>query len=310
MPIGRHVSKLSGYAPALPTPFDSDGRVDVTAFERLCALQVSEGATALVVCSATAENWTLQQEERRVLLSVAVSCARGIPVIMDATSNATAHAIELAAIAEQGRADAIVSAVPYYNRPTQDGIFVHFRSLASATELPIIISDNPSRSVSRLTDETVARLATIPRFIGLEDATGDPSRPLRLRRAVGDRFRLLCGDDALALPYLVNGGDGCISVTSNIAPGLCRDLFLAVRQGQLARAQRLAAPVSRLSAALALEISPVPLKYALELLGLAAATVRLPLVDASASTKAELEAIIRKTGDRYPVSLIAASRFG
>jgi 4-hydroxy-tetrahydrodipicolinate synthase len=306
MPIGRHVSKLSGYAPSLPTPFDDLGGIDTGAFERLCAFQVSEGATALIVCSTTGEDWSLSLEEHRELVRVAVATARGIPVIAGANSNATSGAIELAKAAEKAGADAIIATVPYYNKPTQDGILAHFRSLASCCELPIIVSDNPSRCVSRLADETIARLAVDPQFIGIEDASGDVSRPCRLKRLIGERFRLLCGDDSCALPYLISGGDGCISVTSNIAPDLCRGMFFAYKQGQIGRAQRLAQPIAELTAVLLRETNPAPLKYALELLDLASAHVRLPLVEASLATKTELEAILRRTSDHYPVSLVAS----
>ena len=308
MPIGRHVSKLSGYAPSLPTPFNKDESIDLGGFERLCAFQVSEGATALIVCSTTGEDWSLLQDERDDLLRVAVATARGIPVIAGANANATSGAIALAKAAEKAGADAVISTVPYYNKPTQDGILAHFRSLASSTGLPIIVSDNPSRCVSRLTDETVAMLAVDPQFIGIEDATGDLSRPYRLKRLIGEKLRLLCGDDSCALPYLVSGGDGCISMTSNIAPGLCRGMFLAYKQGQIGRAQRLAQPIAELTVALLRETNPAPLKCALELLDLASAHVRLPLVEASLATKIELEAILRRTSGHYPLSLVASPK--
>ena len=303
MPIGRHVSKLSGYAPSLPTPFDENGKIDIGAFERLCAFQVSEGATALVVCSTTGEDWSLPPCEHTGLVRIAVAAARGVPVIAGANSNATDETIALAKAAENAGADAVISIVPYYNKPTQEGIVAHFRALASSTRLPVVLLDDPSRCVSRLSDETIARLAANPQFIGIEDASGDLTRPRRLKALIGDRFRVFCGSDACALPYLVSGGDGCISVTSNIAPGLCREMFLAYKQGQIGRAQRLAVPVSELTAALSRETNPAPLKYALELLGLASARVRLPLIEANLATKTELEAILQRTRDRYPVSL-------
>jgi len=307
MPIGRHVSKLSGYAPSLPTPFDDSGHVDIPAFERLCAFQVAEGATALIVCSTTGEDWSLLPHERTELIRVAVASARGIPVIAGANSNATEGAIALARAAEYAGADAVISVVPYYNKPTQDGIVAHFRTLASSTWLPIILADNPSRCVSRLTDETISRLAADPHFIGLADASGDLSWPTRLRQRIGETFRLLCADDTCALPYLVNGGDGCISVTSNIVPGLCRAMFLAYKQGQIGRAQRLAMPIAELTEALSRETNPVPLKYALELLELAPARVRPPLAEASPATKFALKAILKRTGDCYPVSSLATA---
>ena len=240
--IGRHVSRLSGYAPALPTPFDDDGNIDSTAFEKFCDLQVRQGAAALVVCGTTGEAPTLTPAEHRTLIRIAagVSCGR-VPVFVGAGSNSTHHAVQLTQDAEARGADAILSVVPYYNRPTQLGLYEHFRTIAQSTGLPIILYDVPSRTACGLSDHTVARLAELPRIIGLKDAVGDAVRPARLRLLVGTNFRLLCGEDALALPYMAQGGDGCISVTSNIAPGLCRNLFLAWKQGQSVRASSSAA---------------------------------------------------------------------
>lgn len=298
--IGRHVSKLSGYAPALPTPFRHDGNVDGDAFERLCDRQVQAGATALVVCGTTGEAPTLRPAEHGLLIRIAVGVARGrIPVIAGAGANATAHAIALTVDAEAAGADAILSVVPYYNKPVQAGLSAHFRAIAASTGLPIILYDVPSRSACGLADDTIARLAVLPRIIGLKDATGDATRPLRLRSLVGFDFRLLSGDDMTALAFLAHGGDGCISVTSNLAPGLCRNMFLACRQGQTARAQRLAVPVGQLTAALFRESSPTPLKYALSEIGLMSPRVRLPLVEATDQTKAELAAVMARICDGY-----------
>jgi 4-hydroxy-tetrahydrodipicolinate synthase len=167
---GRHISKLSGYAPALPTPFDEEGNVDAPAFERLCDLQLANGAMALVVCGTTGEAPTLSPAEHRELIRIAVAQARGrIPVIAGAGANATAHAIELTRDAEATGADAALSVVPYYNKPTQSGLYAHFRAIAQSTGLPIILYDVPSRTACGLADETVARLAELPRIIGLKD---------------------------------------------------------------------------------------------------------------------------------------------
>jgi 4-hydroxy-tetrahydrodipicolinate synthase len=227
--IGRHVSKLSGYAPALPTPFDDDGNVDVAAFEQFCDRQVREGATALVVCGTTGEAPTLSPAEHGVLIRIAVGVARGrIPVIAGARSNSTAHAIELSRDAEACGADAVLSVVPYYNKPTQAGLYAHFSAVAQSSRLPIFLYDVPSRTACGLADETAVRLAGMPQFIGLKDATGDVTRPARLRLVVGPDFRLLSGDDATAPAFLGQGGNGCISVTSNVAPE-CRSCILELR---------------------------------------------------------------------------------
>ena len=298
--IGRHVSKLSGYAPALPTPFDDDGNIDVAAFERFCDRQIRAGATALVICGTTGEAPTLTPAEHATLIQIAVAVARGrVPVIAGAGSNSTAHAIELTRNAEAAGADAILSVVPYYNKPTQTGLYEHFRTIAQSSGLPVILYDVPSRTACGLADETIARLAELPKIIGLKDAAGDVTRPARLRSLLGPDFRLLTGDDATALAFLAQGGNGCISVTSNVVPGLCRNMFLAFRQGQITSAQRWAIPVAKLTAVLFRESSPTPLKYALSLLGLMSPKVRLPLVELTAQTKAEVAAVMRQVCEDY-----------
>jgi 4-hydroxy-tetrahydrodipicolinate synthase len=293
--IGRHVSKLTGYAPAVPTPFGDDGNIDSAAFEQFCHRQIEEGATALVVCGTTGEAPTLSPAEHDALIRIAVGVVRGrIPVIAGAGSNSTAHAIELSAEAEALGADAILSVVPYYNKPTQAGLYAHFRTIAESTGLPFILYDVPSRTACSLADETIVRLAEMPQFTGLKDATGDVMRPARLRPLVGPDFRLLSGDDATAPAFLAHGGNGCISVTSSLAPGLCRRMFLAYQQGQVTKAQGLGNPIAQLTYALFRESNPVPLKYALSLLGLMSPKVRLPLVELADQAKAEVAAVMSK----------------
>jgi 4-hydroxy-tetrahydrodipicolinate synthase len=287
--IGRHVSQLTGYAPTVPTPFDGRDDIDRTAFENVCRLQVEAGATALVVCGTTGESPTLSAAEHAALITIAVEVARGrIPVIAGAGSNSTARAIELSRTAEACGADAVLSVVPYYNKPTQAGMYAHFRSIAQSSGLPIILYDVPSRTVCGLADETIARLRELPQIIGLKDATGDVTRPARLRPLVGSEFRLLSGDDATASIFFAEGGNGCISVTSNVAPDLCRRLFLAHRQQQTDEVRRLSLLVEALTRILFCKPNPVPVKYALSLLGLILQNVRLPLVELSPHTKAEV----------------------
>ena len=194
--------------------------------------------------------------------------------------------------------------VPYYNKPTQAGMYAHFRAIAEAIGIPIILHDVPARTVCGLADDTIARLAEMPQCIGLEDATGDVSRPLRLRALVGSEFRLLSGDDATALAFFAQGGDGCISVASNVAPGLCRAMYAAWKQGEIARAQQLAAVIARLAAALSRESNPAPLKYALSLMNLMSPRVRLPLVELKRETKAEIERILAHISAKYSGYLI------
>lgn len=305
--IGRHVRKLSGYATTLPTPFDSEDRLDAAAFERLCELQIRHGATALVVGAATGEAPTLTVAEYRDLLSIAVRISRGrVPVIAGAGSNATPYAIELTHDAEANGADAILSVAPYYNKPTQDGLYAHFREIAGVTGLPIILCDDPARTVRGLADETIARLAELPQIIGLADAGGDAGRPSRLRPQVGADFRLLSGDDASALGFLAQGGDGCLSVASNLAPGLCRDMYLAWKHGNAARSRRLMTAIDRLCTALFCETDPAPLKYALSLVGLMSPGLRLPLVEPTAGHKTRIADIVGRMCGDYAGSMIGA----
>ena len=304
-PIGQHVSKLSGYAPALPTPFHADGSFDALSFERYCDRQILEGANALVVCGTTGEAPTLTPAEHHKIVSIAARVSQcRVPVIAGAGSNSTSHAIELTKDAEAAGADAILSIVPYYNKPTQAGLYAHFRAIAEATPLPVILYDVPSRSACGLSDDTIARLAELPQIIGLKDATGDVTRLARLRPRVGEHFRLLSGDDATALAYFTQGGNGCISVTANLAPGLCRGMFLACRQGQIGRAQRLDEPVAQLTAMLFRESNPGPLKYALSLLGLMSPAVRLPLVQPSEDTQGEIRNALSQICHGYQAQMI------
>ncbi len=299
------IRRLEGYAPALPTPFDASGDVDLAALECLCHLQIDAGATALVVCGTTGEAPTLAIDEHRDIVSIAVAAAAGrVPVIAGAGSNATTHAIELAKVAEAEGADALLSVVPYYNKPTQAGIAAHFRAIAEETTLPIILYDVPSRTARAIDDDTVARLAENPRFAGLKDATGDLARVLRLRKLVGDDFRLLSGDDATALAFIAQGGNGCISVTSNVVPGLCRTAHLASKCGDIAALRRLSVPIMDVTTALFGETNPAPLKYALSLLGLTSADVRLPLVQLGEQSKKEVAAMIELMTARYAEGLI------
>ncbi len=303
--FGRHVIKLSGFAPALPTPFDETGRLDDDAFAAFCDRQLDEGASALVVADTMGEAPTLTSAEHTELVRIARDVSRGrVPVIAGCGLNSTEHAVELTRKAEIFGADAILSVVPYYNKPMQAGLYEHFRTIAQATGLPVFLHDEPARSVCGLSDETVARLAELPHIIGLKDGTGDVTRPCRLRPLVGDDFRLLTGDDATALGYLSQGGDGCISVTSNVAPGLCRAMFLAHRQGQISRAQRLAVQAGRLTAALLGEPTPAPLKHALSTLGWMAPDLRLPMVPASEAVRTQLDAVIEQSCVEYSAAMI------
>jgi 4-hydroxy-tetrahydrodipicolinate synthase len=279
---------LTGFIPDLPTPFDEAGAVDLKAFERLCERQIAAGVPALLVCDIAGEASTLSPAERENILRTAVDVAHGrVRVIAGAGSNSTSHAIELTRRAEALGADAVLSVVPYYNKPMQNGIEAHFRAIADSTRLPIILHDIPSRTVRELADDTLARLAESRQFVALRDGTGDVTRPERLSSLLPSKFRVMSGHDATALAYFATGGDGCISTISNVTPDLCRAIFSSCRQGRLQAARYLQKRLEPLGACLSQD-NPAALKYALSLLGLMHPTTRLPLVELAEPAKATL----------------------
>lgn len=257
-----NLATLCGYASALPTPFKG-GEIDEDAFTSFCDWQIGEGVSALVVNGTTGEAPTLTVEEQRRLLRLAVEAAHGhVSVIAGAGSNSTTHATELARQAALAGADGLLVVTPYYNMPSQEGVFRHFRAVHDATDLPILLYDVPSRTGCPLGLETICQLAELPRVIGLKDATGDLSRLGTLRRTLGEQFRLWSGDDGTALDFLELGGNGCISVVSNVTPRLCNRLFLACSCGEHLVARLIEEQLRPLTEALFAESSPMPLKWA------------------------------------------------
>jgi 4-hydroxy-tetrahydrodipicolinate synthase len=288
---------LAGYIPDLPTPFDEDGAVDMDALARLCERQITAGVPAIVVCETAGEASTLTPAEQENIIRAAVGLARGrVRIIAGAGSNSSCQAIALTRRAEAAGADAVLSVVPYYNKPMQAGIHAHFQAIAEQSRLPIILHDIPSRTLRELADDTLARLAESEQFIGLRDGSGDAARPLRLRSRLPASFRLLSGDDATALPFLAAGGDGCMSMMSNVTPDLCRTIFLNCQHGRLQSARHLQSRLARLTAALTKE-SPAALKYALCLLGQMSPTTRLPLAELDDVAKAEVASAIAGIDD-------------
>jgi 4-hydroxy-tetrahydrodipicolinate synthase len=304
---------LSGYLSALPTPF-RDGELDEAAFARHCEWQIAEGIAGLVVCGTTGEAPTLAPNEQSRLVRLAVEVAAGrVPVVAGAGSNATTHAVALARAAEVAGADALLAVVPYYNKPSQEGMYRHFRAIHDAAGLPLILYDVPARTGCGLGLDTIERLAALPRTRGLKDATGDLARPIRLRRALGETFGLFSGDDATALGFLAAGGDGCISVVSNLVPSLCVGMDAAWRSREIGAAQAIAWALDPLIRALFLEGNPVPLKYALHALGRMSAELRLPLCPAMPETRraveaalAELSASVATLAAAAPLAAVAA----
>lgn len=288
---------LTGYIPDLPTPFDEFGAIDLKAFAGLCERQIAGGASALVVCETTGEAPTLSPDEQKTIVRTAVEVARGrARIIAGAGSNSTSTAIELTRRAEAAGADAVLSVVPYYNKPMQTGITAHFRAIAGATGLPIILHDAPSRTVRELANDTLVRLSEASQFAGVRDGSGDVARPMRLSSLVPPGFRLLCGDDAIALAYIAGGGDGCVSTVCNIAPDLCRAIFSSLRQGRLQSARYLQKRLVPLESCLSRE-TPAAAKYALSLLGLMKPAMRLPLVELDEPAKAAVASAIVAIAD-------------
>ena len=227
----------------------------------------------------------------------AVETARGrVRIIAGAGSNSTEHAIELTRLAEASGADAILSVVPYYNRPMQSGILAHFQAISVSTGLPVILHDIPSRTMRELADETIARLCRSNRVVGLRDGSGDFTRPTRLRALVPQGFRILSGEDAAALACIAGGADGCISAASNVAPDLCRVIFSSLHQGRMQTARHLNRRLLTLEACLSQQ-NPAAVKYALSLLGLMDPDVRLPMVELDDAAKAEVARAVSGMAD-------------
>src|ERR1700676_906457 len=295
--LAKPASWLAGTIPDLPTPFDENDRIDLIAFAGLCERQIEAGVTAIVVCETAGEASTLTPVEQQSIVEAAVEVARRrVRVIAGAGSNSTSQAVELTRRAERAGADAVLSVVPYYNKPIQAGLYAHFRAIADATHLPIILHDIPSRTMRELSDDTLARLAPSEQFVGLRDGTADVARPMRLRSLVPSRFRLLSADDTTALAFIAGGGDGCISMVSNVAPELCRVIFSSCRQGRLQSARYLQSRLAPLTAAVT-KGGPAALKYALCLLGFMSPCTRLPIVELDEQAKSEVASAIAEIGD-------------
>lgn len=288
--------QIRGSITALITPF-RDGRVDEEGLRRLVDWQIAEGSHGLVPVGTTGESPTLDHREHNRVVEICVAAAAGrVPVIAGAGSNSTAEAIAFTRHARQAGADAVLSVVPYYNKPTQEGIFRHFAAIAEAGDIPVILYNIPGRSVVEISVETMARLAQVPNILGLKDATGNVARASRDRAAVPAGFVRLSGDDATALGFMAHGGAGCISVTSNVAPKLCAAFQNACLEGDFASALALQDRLMPLHDALFCEASPAPVKFAVSLLGLCAADVRLPIVPMTEKGKETVRAAMHAAG--------------
>ena len=285
-----------GSIPALVTPF-RDGALDLAALESLVEWQISEGSHGLVPVGTTGESPTLSHEEHETVIEAVVKAAAGrIPVIAGAGSNSTAEAIRFLRHAEKVGADAALVVTPYYNKPTQAGLIAHYTALHDACALPIVIYNIPGRSVVDMTPETMARLAELPRIIGVKDATGDIVRVSRQRQLCGPGFVQISGEDASALGFNAHGGQGCISVTANVAPRLCAGFQEATLAGDYALALEYQDRLMPLHRAIFLEPGVAGAKYALSRLGRCSNEVRLPLLPVTPGVAAEIDAAMRHAG--------------
>src|ERR1700739_4466070 len=279
-------TRFRGSFTALVTPF-KNGAVDEKAFRDLVEWQIAEGTNGLVPVGTTGESPTLSHQEHRGVVAWCVDQARGrVPVVAGAGSNSTKEAIELAQHAEKVGADAVLIVTPYYNKPTQEGLYQHYKAINDAIGIPILIYNIPGRSVVDMSVDTMKRLYELKNIAGVKDATANMTRVSVQRAAMGEDFNQMSGEDITALGFMAHGGHGCISVTSNVAPRLCSEFQAACQKGDFAAALKLQDKLTPLHINLFVETSPAPVKYALSLLGKCPNTLRLPMVPATEKAQA------------------------
>jgi 4-hydroxy-tetrahydrodipicolinate synthase len=287
---------FKGSLVALITPF-RDSKVDETAFQEHVAWQLGQGTHGLVPCGTTGESPALEHDEQERLIALTAEVAKGrAPVIAGTGSNSTAHTIAATRAAKDAGADAALIVCPYYNKPTQEGLYQHFKAVHDAVDLPIVIYNIPGRCAVDMSNVTMARLAKLPNIVGVKDATNDLARPLKMRREIDGEFALLSGEDATAVAYLAQGGDGCISVTANVAPRLCSEMHEAWQKGDFATVRAINERLIPLHDALFVETSPAPVKYAASLLGRCTPEVRLPLWATTPATQEKVRDAMRGAG--------------
>ncbi|NOL50171.1 4-hydroxy-tetrahydrodipicolinate synthase [Pelistega europaea] len=289
--------QFTGSIPALITPMLPDGAIDYDAYKKLIDWHVQEGSDALVVVGTSGESPTVDFEEHTRLIHTAVEHAAGrIPVIAGVGANSTKEAIFLAQQAEKAGAQAGLSVVPYYNKPTQEGMYQHFKAIAENTSLPTILYNVPGRTVANMSNDTILRLAQVPGIMGIKDATGDISRLGELLRDKPAHFQVYSGDDPTAAALIMLGGQANISVTANVAPRLVHELCVAAAQGDLPRVRELNGKLATLNRVLFIEANPIPVKYAVASMGLSQLGYRLPLCPMSETNKAVVSAALKQVG--------------
>lgn len=290
------LARIEGCLTAIVTPFKG-GRVDFDSLAKLVEWQIEQGVDGIVAVGTTGESATLDVEEHVAVIAATVKAAKGrVPVVAGAGGNATSEALALTKASEDAGADALLHVTPYYNRPSQEGLFRHFEAIAKATKLPIILYNVPSRTACDLLTDTVVRLVDFDNIIGIKDATGNLVRGSELVAKVGDKITILSGDDGTAFPLYATGGRGVISVVSNVAPKLMSDMWDHVKAGSWDKAKQCHMELRVLNQMLFAEPSPAPTKAALSLLGRCAPDVRLPLVPATAGLLEQLRNEMRTAG--------------
>ena len=287
---------FKGSNPALITPFKG-GKVDETAFERFVEWQIAQGSNGLVPVGTTGESPTLSHDEHKRVVEICISVAnKRVPVIAGAGSNSTAEAIELTQFAKKAGADAVLHSTGYYNKPTQEGLYLHFKAISDAVDLPIIVYNVPGRAVVDIQASTMARIAGLKNVAGIKDATGNVARMSQHRQLITKPFVYLTGEDAVALGFNAHGGVGIISVTANVAPALCAEFQAACAKGDYAKALKLHDQLMPLHDALFAETNPAPVKYATSRLGFGSAECRLPLAPITEATRKLVDAAMVSAG--------------
>ena len=291
------MTKITGSIVAIVTPMQEDGSLDFPCLRKLIDFHVHEGTGAIVIVGTTGESPTVDVEEHHELIRVTVEHAAGrIPVIAGTGANSTSEAIEMAAFAKKVGADASLSVVPYYNKPTQEGLYRHFKAIAEAVDIPTILYNVPGRTVADLANETVLRLAAVPNIVGIKDATGNMERAAELINRAPAGFTVYSGDDGTACALMLLGGKGNISVAANVAPRLVADMCAAALAGDVVKARELNFRMSGLSRQLFCEANPIPVKWACAQLGLIGDAIRLPLTPLSPECYERVRGAMRQAG--------------
>ena len=288
---------FKGSLVALITPMRRDGAIDAKAYQDFIAWQIAEGTHGVVPVGTTGESPTLSHDEHKRVVELCIEVAKGkVPVMAGTGSNSTEEAIDLTRHARRAGADGALVVTPYYNRPTQEGLYLHFKAIAEAVDIPIVIYNIPGRSAVDMSPETMGRLAKLPNIVGVKDATANLARPLHQKRSCGADLIQLSGEDHTALAFNAAGGVGCISVTANVAPRLCAEMQNAWARGDVATAMRIQDRLLPVHDAMFCETSPGPVKYAAHLLGKCEETCRLPLAPLAPASREKVRSALVEAG--------------